>query len=198
MEWKIQFDKVIYTLKLHENKKADAYYFYLQKNIQYLDLPYKTDIIIPCAYKTTYIGDLYILQTPGWDYIYNYLNKYSHESALNYPTEINYDYIESYLEFVNKVKDRGDYLELMLVSIILFPLYRKWLAVSRSGQTLFRNEFCITAEYTYNMNLLYNNLINLVNQINISEYNEEMIQKYLIIKHKLPRYLNILQYLLLN
>lgn len=200
MIWKSHFDIVINSLKLYQQYKADSYYFYLEEKIQYLDLECKSDIIIPCAVplQGTYIGDLYILQTPGWDYIYKYLNKYNTISVLNYPTEVIYDYIESYLGFVNHVKDRYDYLELMLVSSILFPLYRKWLSISQSGQTIFNDSFYIIYEYKYYMNLLYNNMIKLINKIKISEYNDKIIKKYIIIQDKLPKYINIVQYLLLN
>lgn len=206
MNWEYQFDQVIRELNLHEHCKADAYYFYIEKKVQYLDLSIKTDIIIPCAvpWFGTYVGQLYILQIPGWEYIYHYLTKYSNTSSLLYPKEVNYDYIYAYKELVDSVKDKYDYLELYTVSHILYPVYIKWLSnhhSSRSifgGHTCFPNEFEIRYENEYYEFILYIDLMNTVNQIKNSEYNDQMIQNYLIIKHKLPKYVNILSYLLLN
>ena len=57
--WKSNFDQVIDMLKIHQEHKADAHYFYIQDRNQYLDLPHRAYITIPLAYDYD-IGDLYI------------------------------------------------------------------------------------------------------------------------------------------
>jgi hypothetical protein len=200
--WKQKFNRVIDQLKIWQDDKADAYYYQLQKNIQLLTISIKENIIIPCAVPVhgTNIGDLYILQIPGWNYIYHYLTKYSNTSSLLYPKEVNYDYIYAYKELVDNIKDRYDYLELYIITYILYPLYVKWLLNYHNSDhlcrnTLFPNNFDIGHETTYYELILYNDLMNYIEKC---KYNEKLLDHYLLIKHLLPPDINVLQFLLLN
>lgn len=208
MNWRSTFDTVILELMKYEYCKADAFYFRLEEKVQYLDLPYKDHIIIPAAvpFMGTHVGDLYILQSPGWLYIYSYLHKYKDTSSLLYPKEVNYDYVYAYSEFINIIKDKYDYLELITVYDILFPSYSKWLSyphpcfTKKNGDIVscFQGRFNLIHEINYFKYTLFDDLIKKVKKIQNSYQNDKIIQNYLIIQKKLPRYVNILQFLLLN
>lgn len=203
MNWKHNFDLVINELKLHESHKSDSHYFIIQDKVQFLHLSIKDYICIPPSapyiYNSLNIGETYIINTHGWEYTYKYLNKFSSESVLLYPKEVIYDYIMSYRNFVDIIKDKGDYLELYNGTYLLYDLYQKWLRFENTdygiiGGCLYRESNYYHRVLTDNLRLLYNNII-------ISEYNNEIINeiKYLMIKSKLPEFINIiiLQYLLI-
>lgn len=196
MDWKIIYTYVINELKYHQHCKSDSYYFYLKDTVQFLNLSIKESIIIPCAvsYLGTNVGDLYMITTPGWEYIYHYLHKYIRTSSTQYPLIVNYDYIHNYKYFMDIIKDKYDYLELDLVTDILYPSYYKWLSNYNTIQTIFPNKFVISLEYDYYEWLLYEKLMK---HVRIYKYNDDIIRKYLIIKPILPDYVNIIQYLLM-
>lgn len=197
------FNKVIEQLK-ECTFRAESYIFYIQPNIQYCNTDIKLNINIPINVFENYpynpfqypywIGNMYIIQTPAWNYIYYYLKKYKYSYRDEYPNHVIYDYLKSYQFVIDMIKDRYDYIELYYGHILLYKSYKKWLFNHYLNEIDIYNDI-VYYNFTLESKFKQQMLKEIMDEENCKHY-----QSYHIIQHLFRLEINsqyILQFLLI-
>ncbi len=181
MNWKQKFDLVISDFKQFEHLKSDAYYFTIQNTIQIFEVPYSETVIVPPVCYMYKLGESYVYQSSSLMFVYKFLKKQT--SYQLFPDIVVYDYLCLYYDIVESVRDRYEAYEYYHGEILVFHEFKKWLDNDTT--------FLIT------MNNSYKRICKNISDNYISEYNSNILECYNLIKHRLPRYNNILKYLLI-